>query len=72
MISGKESIWRPVTSNLPHWSILGLVLFKIFINDLGDEAEYNLSIFTDDTKPGGMADTSDSQANIQTFDRLEE
>lgn len=64
MISGKESIWRPVTSDVPHRSILGPVLFKIFINDLGDEAECSLRKFAVNTKPGGMTDAIDGQAHI--------
>jgi len=34
MISGTESIWSLVTSNVLQGSILGTVLFIIFLNDL--------------------------------------
>lgn len=64
MISGKESIWRPVTSDVPHRPILGPVLFKIFINDLGDEAECSLRKFAVDTKPEGVTDAIGGQAHI--------
>lgn len=72
IISGKGSIWRPVTSNITDGSIMGLLLLTTFINDLGDEAECSLRKFADDTKPGGVTDTPDSQTHTQRdLDRLE-
>ncbi|KAK4829000.1 LOW QUALITY PROTEIN: hypothetical protein QYF61_001756 [Mycteria americana] len=49
-------------------SLLGAVLFSIFINDLDDGAERTLSKFTQDVKLGGVADTPKAHAAI---DRLE-
>jgi len=44
------SEWEPVTSGIPQGSVLGPILFVIYINDLPDELNSECYMFADDTK----------------------
>lgn len=65
VINGSTSGWQPVISRAPQGSIVGLILFNIFISYLGDETECTLSKSVDSTKLERMTDIANSRAPIQ-------
>ena len=48
VVNDSMSRLRLVLSYVPSWSILGLILFKIFVSDIDDGIECTLSKFADD------------------------
>jgi len=65
IVNQKSSEFKTVTSGIPQGSVLGPILFVIFINDLPETVKTTVKIFADDTKLFHCTKTAQQQQQLQ-------
>ena len=68
LLNGQASSWRPVLAGVPQGSILGPLLFLIYINDLPNELKSNAKLFADDTSLFTIVKDKNKSANMLNND----
>ena len=66
VINGKSSDWINVNSGVPQGSVLGPILFIIYINDIDEGIKCKISKFADDTKIANKVDSENERQLLQS------
>ena len=68
VLNGKSSNWKRITARVPQGSVLGPLLFLIYINDLADNIMSDVKLFADDTSVFNVVFDTDISAEVLNQD----
>ena len=67
-MSGVQSVWNSITVGVPQGSIIGPLLFLLFLNDIVHDTGLSIRLFTDDTILYIMAEDPNVAAELFNTD----
>ena len=72
VLNGTKSEWAPVLSGVPQGSVVGLLLFILYVSEIPDLVQCSINMFADDTKQyapiKSQADKEQLQNDIYTLE----
>lgn len=66
IMSGDTSSWKPVYSGVPQGSILGMILFLMYVNDIPDQFHSTVQMLADNTKVSRETRCTQDCESLQT------
>ena len=68
VLNGKSSDWKWITARVPQGSVLGPLLFLIYMNDLADNIMSDVKLYADDTSVFNVVFDTDISAEVLNQD----
>ena len=68
VLNSKSSDWRMIMAGIPQGSVLGPLLFLVYINDLADNLLSDVRLFADDTSLFHVVSDADISADVVNND----
>ena len=70
VLNGQMSLWRSIQAGVPQGSILGPLLFLIYINNFPNELKSNVKLFANDTSLFTIVKDKNESANTLSNDLM--
>ena len=68
VLQGCSSDWRKLGAGVPQGSVLGPIMFLVYINDMKDDLQSSLSLFADDNIMHISSNSDETNKNILNSD----
>ena len=65
VLNGQSSDWTEVSSGVPQGSVLGPLLFLVYVNDMPEVVHSSMQMFADDTKLYSMVNSPHEAVSLQ-------